>query len=156
MSEFRVEKRREAVELTLVTGATLAGSLFLAGSSHRHSGPERVGDLLNAEGGFFPFEGADGHTSLVNRAHVLTVTLPALVIETELDSSYGVATRRTVTVLLTSGATMTGVVTVQRPPGRDRLSDYAHLDERFRYLELPDRAVLINSAHIVSLAEVVT
>jgi len=154
MSEFRVEKRREAVELTLITGATLAGSLFLAGSSHLHSGPERVGDLLNAESGFFPFEGADGHTSLVNRAHVLTVTLPALVIETELDSSYGVATRRTVTVLLTSGATITGVVTVQRPPGRDRLSDYAHLDERFRYLELPDRAVLINSAHIVSFAEV--
>ena len=156
MSEFRVEKRREAVELTLITGATLAGHLFLAGSSHLHAGPERVGDLLNAEGGFFPFEGADGRTSLVNRAHVLTVTLPSLVIETELDSSYGVATRRTVTVLLTSGATMTGVVTVHRPPGRDRLSDYAHMDERFRYLELPDRSVLINSAHIVSLAEVVT
>ena len=41
-----------------------------------------------------------------------------------------------------------------RPPGRDRLSDYAHLDDRFRYLEQADRTLLINSLHIVSLLEV--
>ena len=56
MSEFRVEKRREAAELTLVTGATLAGFFFLAGSSQLHTGPERVGDVMNFEAGFFPFD----------------------------------------------------------------------------------------------------
>ena len=45
MSEYRVEKRREAADVTLVTGATLSGFFFLAGSSPLHSGPERVGDL---------------------------------------------------------------------------------------------------------------
>ncbi len=45
---------------------------------------------------------------------------------------------------------------VFRPPGRDRLSDYAHIDERFRYVELADRTLLINSAHIVALTEVQT
>jgi hypothetical protein len=154
MSEFRVEKRREAAELTLSTGATVAGYFFLAGSSHFHSGPERVGDVLNQDAAFFPFEAGDGATSLYSRAQVLMVSLPTPVIEAQLDAGYDVATRRTVRVLLTNGETVLGSIVVYRPQGRDRLSDYAAIDERFRYLELPDRTVLINSAHIVALTEV--
>lgn len=154
MSEFRVEKRREAAELTLSTGTSVAGYFFLAGSSHFHSGPERVGDVLNQEAAFFPFEAGDGATSLYSRAQVLMVSLPTPVIEAQLDAGYDIATRRTVRVLLTNGETVLGSIVVYRPPGRDRLSDYAAIDEHFRYLELPDRTVLINSAHIVALTEV--
>lgn len=154
MSEFRVEKRREAAEITLSTGATLAGHFFLAGSSQGHPGPERVGDLLNLGAGFFPFESDQGETALINRAHVIKVVLAQEVIEAQLEDGYDVATRRRVTVLLSSGEQVTGQVTVYRPPGRDRLSDYAHLDDRFRYLEQADRTLLINSLHIVSLLEV--
>ena len=153
MSEFRIEKRREAADVTLVTGATVSGVFFLAGSSQVHSGPERVGDVLNIEAGFFPFE-SNGETSLINRAHVLKVVLPPQMIEAQLDAGYDVATRRLVKVLLTTGEVVTGHVVVFRPPGRDRLSDYAHIDERFRYIELADRTLLINSAHIVALTEV--
>ena len=92
MSEFRVEKRREAAEVTLVTGATVSGVFFLAGSSQLHSGPERVGDVLNFEAGFFPFE-SGGETTLINRAHVLKVALPPQMIEAQLDAGYDVATR---------------------------------------------------------------
>ena len=155
MSEFRVEKRRETAELTLITGATIQGVFFLAGSSQLHAGPERIGDVMNQEAGFFPFE-TGGETMLVNRAHVLKVALPTKLIEAQLDAGYDVATRRNVKVLLTTGETITGHVVVYRPPGRDRLSDYAHLDERFRYVELPDRTLLINSAHIVALTEIGT
>lgn len=153
MSEFRVEKRRETAEVTLVSGATVSGAFFLAGSSQLHAGPERVGDVLNLEAGFFPFE-CGGETSLINRAHVLKVTLPPQMIEAQLDAGYDVATRRHIKILLTTGEAITGHVVVFRPPGRDRLSDYAHIDERFRYVELADRTVLINSAHIVALTEV--
>jgi hypothetical protein len=153
MSEFRVEKRRAPAEVTLVTGATLSGNFFLAGSSQVHTGPERVGDVLNSEPGFFPFE-SGGETALINRAHVLKVALPTQIIEAQLDAGYDVATRRCVKVLLTTGEEITGNVVVFRPPGRDRLSDYAHLEERFRYVELDDRTLLINSAHIVALTEV--
>src|SRR3972149_2794509 len=72
MSEYRVEKRREAAELTLPTGAPVAGYFFLSGSSHHHTGPERVGDVLNVDTGFFPFESEIGETALYNRAPVLT------------------------------------------------------------------------------------
>ena len=153
MSEFRIEKRREPAEVTLVTGATVSGVFFLAGSSQVHSGPERVGDVLNTDAGFFPFE-SNGETSLINRAHVLKVVLPPQMIEAQLDAGYDVATRRLVKVLLTTGEVVTGHVVVFCPPGRDRLSDYAHIDERFRYVELADRTLLINSAHIVALTEV--
>ena len=153
MSEFRIEKRREAADVTLITGATVSGVFFLAAFSQLHSGPERVGDVLNFSPGFFPFE-ANGETSLINSSHVLKVLLPPQMIESQLDAGYDVATRRHVKVLLTTGEVITGHVVVFRPPGRDRLSDYAHIDERFRYVELPDRTVLINSAHIVALTEV--
>lgn len=152
-SEYRVEKRRETADLTLVTGATVSGNFFLAGSSESHTGPERVGDLLNHEPGFFPFE-SRGETTLINRTHVLKVTLPAQMIEPQLDAGYEVATRRRVKVVLTTGEQIVGDVVVFRPPGRDRLSDYAHIDEQFRYVELDDRTLLINSAHIVALTEV--
>jgi hypothetical protein len=153
MSEFWVEKRREAADVTLVTGATLAGVFFLAGSSQLHSGPERVGDVLNFEPGFFPFE-CNGETSLINRSHVLKVVLPPQMIEAELDAGYDVGKRRHVRMLLTTGESITGHVVVSRPYGHDRLSDYAQAYERFRYVELPDRTLLVNSAHIVALTEV--
>ena len=153
MSEFRVEKRREAADLTLVTGATMSGVFFLASSSQLHTGPERIGDVMNFEPGFFPFE-SGGETSQINRAHVLKVVLPTLMIEAQLDAGYDVATRRQVKILLTTGETITGHVVVYRPAGHDRLSDYAQIDERFRYVELADRTVLVNSAHIVALTEV--
>jgi hypothetical protein len=153
MSEYWIEKRREAADVTLVTGATISGVFFLSGSSQVHTGPERLGDLLNLETGFLPFE-SNGETSLINRAHVVKVALPTQMIEAQLDSGYDVATRRHVKVLLTTGEAITGHVAIFRPPGHDRLSDYAHIDERFRYVELADRTLLINSAHIVALTEV--
>jgi hypothetical protein len=153
MSEFRVEKRREAADVTLVTGTTLSGHFFLSGSSAGHTGPERVGDLLNLEGGFFPFE-SRGQTAMINRSHVLKVALPTQIIEPQLDAGYEVAPRQHVRVLLTTGEEIVGDVVVFRPAGHHRLSDYAHVDERFRYLELDDRTLLINSSHIVALTEV--
>jgi hypothetical protein len=152
MSRFRVEKHRAPAEITLVAGAVLAGDFFLSRSSQVRSGPERVGDVLN-ESGFFPFESA-GQTSLINRAHVIKVALPLQKVEAQLDADYDVATRRHVSVLLTTGEAIVGDVIVFRPAGHDRLSDYAHLDQRFRYVEAADRSLLINSAHIVMLTEV--
>lgn len=153
MSELRVEKRRETADVTLVTGSTLSGVFFLASSSQGHNGPERVGDLLNFEEGFFPFENG-GVTSLINRQHVLKVVLPTQMIESQLDAGYHVATRRQVQIVLSNGETIVGQVVIFRPPGHDRLSDYARGTDRFRYVELSDRTLLVNSAHIVALTEV--
>jgi hypothetical protein len=153
MSEYHVEKRREAAKLTLTSGSTMAGSFFLSGSSPAHVGHERVGDLLNFEDGFFPFETEAG-TELINRAHVLKVVLPPPLIEVQFDAGYDVSVRRRVSLLLTNGERVSGVVAVMRPRGHDRLSDFTRSDERFHYLELPEQTLLINSAHIVAMSEV--
>jgi hypothetical protein len=156
MSEYRVEKRRAHAELTLSTGEQVTGAFFLAGSSAAHTGPELVGDLVNSESGFFPFAlttGATPETVLYNRSHVVMISLPPSAIETQLDPGYGLATRRRVTMLLSTGARVSGTVAVYRPAGHDRLSDYAHSRQAFRYVETPDHTLIINASHIVQLME---
>jgi hypothetical protein len=157
VSDLRVEKRRAEAALTLSTGATVCGCFFLAGARPSQGGPERVGDLLNGEPGFFPFEvngdAEPAHTVLYNRAQVVLVTLLGDPIEAQLDPGYPVATERGVEILLSNGQAVAGVVRVYRPVGRDRLSDYARLPETFRYVETADGTVIVNCAHIVELRE---
>jgi len=155
MSEFRLEKHRIPAELTLATGARVSGWFFVSDGTAAHTGPERVGDLLNGQdGGFFPFEIRDGVTALYNRAHVALVALPPGVAEAELDPGYHVARRRTVTMLLSTGGRLAGTVAVYRPAGHDRVSDYARSDEQFRYLVTAERTFIVNSSHIVELTEI--
>ena len=55
-SEFRFEKHRAEAVVTLVTNENIKGCFFTAAGSARRDGAERIGDLLNSETGFFPFE----------------------------------------------------------------------------------------------------
>lgn len=155
MSEYRVEKKRAEAELTLTTGAKVKGCFFLWASSHTHAGPERVGDLLNEQKGFFPFQREDGDTALYNRAQIVVVQLPPGTTEVELEPGYEVATRRVISMLLSTGERISGTVAVYRPTGRDRLSDYARSDEMFRYVQTGEHTVIVNAAHMVELREIV-
>ena len=157
-SEYRVEKVKTEAVVVLSSGTSTAGSFFLAGSSATHAGPERVADVLNAESGFFPFEvpGPTGpQTILFNRPHVVMVKLGRSA-EPQRDPGYDVATRRTVSVLLSNGLRLAGEVRVYRPFGRDRLSDYARSAEAFRYVETAEGTLIINTAHIVEIFETFT
>ncbi len=154
MSEYRVEKVRADAELTLTTGARVNGCFFLWASSQTHAGPERVGDLLNEQGGFFPFELESGETALYNRAHVVIVRLPSTMSEAQLEPGYEVAKRHLVSMLLSTGDQIVGTVSVFQPSGRDRLSDYARNGDMFRYIETKDHTLIVNSAHLVELQEI--
>ena len=155
-SDFRIVKQRTDAVVTLSGGLTTQGCFFIAGGSARHSGPERVGDLLNSESGFFPFEihsVGRAHTVLYNRNQVVMVALGGE--EARGDPGYDVATQRFVSVLLSGGQRIVGAVRVYRPEGRDRLSDWARQPEPFRYVETADGMTLIvNVAHIIEVNEV--
>ena len=154
-SEFRFEKRRVHATVTLSSGLSTRGCVFTAAESTRHGGPETVGDLLNADTGFFPFEIEEteaSRTVLYNRSHVVLVGLTDN--EAERDPGYSVATRRFVSVLLTTGQRVVGSVRVYQPTGRDRLSDWTRQPETFRYIETGDLTLLVNAAHIVDISEV--
>jgi hypothetical protein len=154
-SEYRVEKSRVEATLTLSNGTSAHGYFFIAGNSRTHSGPEGVGDVLNSETGFFPFDvqRADGsRTVLYNRDHVVFVAL-ADTAEPRRDSGYDVATQWSVTMLMSNGTRLHGAVRVFRPHGRDRLSDFTRANEAFRYLESDRATYIINVHHVVELTE---
>jgi hypothetical protein len=154
-SEFRFEKRRADAIVTVMGAEPVRGCFFTAaGTTHTLAG-ERIGDLLNAEPGFFPFEtrtDSKPRTMMFNRAHVITVEI--FDDEARRDPGYAVAVRREVSVLLSNGRRIDGAVRVYRPEGRDRLSDWTHQPETFRYLETPESTLIVNAAHIVALTEV--
>jgi hypothetical protein len=154
-SEFHVEKQRVDAVLTLTGGESTSGCFFVAGGSARHAGPERVGDLLNSEAVFFPFEIHDSsgiRTELFNRRHVVMAAIGEN--EASRDPGYGVATRRVVSILLSNGQRVTGAIRVHKPEGRDRLSDWARDPEIFRYVESGDTMLIVNMAHVIEVNEV--
>jgi hypothetical protein len=155
-SQFRVEKTKTDAVILLPDGETVRGYFFVAHASPRSSGPELVGELLNAETGFFPFEVHDDNsgpqTVLYNRHHVVTVALADA--EARRDPGYEVARQRFVSVLLSNGARISGSIRVYRPEGRDRLSDWARQAEVFRYIETDTVTMLVNVAHIIEVKEI--
>ncbi len=153
-SEFRFEKQRAAAVVTVIGAEPVRGSFFTVAGMPQHQG-ERIGDLLNAEAGFFPFEmttESKPRTMLLNRAHVVTVEI--FDDEARRDPGYAVATRREVSILLSNGERVSGAVRVYRPAGRDRLSDWTRQPETFRYVETAESTLIINAAHIVAVTEV--
>ena len=153
MSRFRFEKDQVAASLSLATGRVVSGCFFVVGSVATHAGRERVGDLLNAEDGFFPFQRQDGTTAQYNRAHVVLVRLPAGLAEETLEPGYDVALQRSVIITLSNGAHLDGTVAVYGPVGHERLSDYARSPKHFRYVVTSDGTVIVNSDHIVEVIE---
>ena len=153
MSEYRFEKERVPATLTLTLGTSVRGSFFVAGQTSARAGRERVGDMLNAQTGFFPFELHDGSTVLFSRAHVVTVALDPPINEAGEAPGYDVATKHHVAMVLSTGMRVKGTVAVYCLPGHDRLSDYARTSEIFRYLVTSRNTLLVNANHIVELTE---
>jgi hypothetical protein len=153
--DFRVEKSRTHAVVTLSDGRSIAGSFFVARGSARHDGPERVHDLLNSESRFFPFEVLEAdrtETVLVHRDHVVTIQLPHN--EASQEPGYAVATARVVSLRLSIGRRLDGIVRVYRPKGHDRLSDWAQHGGRFRYIETGSETIVVNVDHVLEAREV--
>ena len=134
LSEFRIEKERIDAVITLSNGDSAPGHFFVARASAHTAGPERVGELLNAEPGFFPFETLDGRgtrTVVYNRRQVIMVALAEN--EARRDPGYDVATERFVSVVLSNGTRLT---------------------DTFRYVETADALLLVNIAHVIEVSEV--
>jgi hypothetical protein len=154
-SEYRVQKERIDAIITLSNGRSSPGFFWVARASAHYAGPERVGELLNAESGLFPFGVDDGdgpRTVLYNRQQIVMVSLADN--EMRRDPDYQVATERLVSVLFSNGQRLTGAVRIYRPAGRNRLSDWARQPDSFRYIETADMTLLVNIAHVVEVHEV--
>lgn len=152
-SAYRVEKLRRQATIALASGETVQGCFFLSPSSAHRPGPERVGELLNAEEGFFPFEliGEAPRTVLLNRDHVVTVAVTGE--EARQEPGYDVAAPHLVTLGLTHGPRVIGEVRVYTPTGHNRLSDWTRDAARFRYVENGPTTLLVNLNHVIDVTE---
>jgi hypothetical protein len=153
MSRYKVEKDRVAARLYLANGVTVNGYFFVLAAVGNAGNGERIGDLLNAEDGFFPFQREEGNTAQYNRAHVVLVQLEAGRDEEALEPGYTVALRRPVVIMLSTGLRVEGIVTVYGPDGHERLSDYTRRARHFRYVATSDGTLIVNSDHIVEVIE---
>jgi len=144
-----------SVTVSLSGGSRLTGSLFLSAFAASHAGPERLLDLLNAGRGFVPFEVVSAigarETILLSRAHIALVQSDTALEDVAEDPGYQVATQKSVALLLSTGEELTGVLRIERPVGRNRLSDGVNDEIGFRYLESPSGILAVNLAQVVRI-----
>jgi hypothetical protein len=73
MSDYRIEKVRRRVEITLANGRRLDGDVFVPAANRFGTGPEEPLDLLNENDAFLPLVPATGSGYLVRKANIAVV-----------------------------------------------------------------------------------
>ena len=153
-SDLRVQKRRVEATLTLTTGLTVRGYFFLWDARLAGEGSERPDELLNSAHGFFPFERLDGRSPRVVLYNVALVSVVTLAEHAgRAVPGYEVAAVRHVSLLMSSGQTLSGTIRIHRPAGCDRVSDWLREPEAFRYLETDRTTLLVNIHHVAEVVE---
>lgn len=142
MSDYRIEKSRRRVVVTMQSGEVMAGEMFLQPFARPGGGEERPADALNGREHFFPLAVSADDVVLVAKAQVIHVATSA---ESDGDDDDPGARRMLVEVALTSGTTHTGSITVEAPAERARLLDFLNRDHHlFLTLHGLDGLLLIN------------
>jgi hypothetical protein len=147
MHEFRIAKDRCSVMLSLVSGETIAGTMFVQHAEESDVRRENARDVLNSADRFFPVETADGETLLVAKDRVVDVLAELPGDDDELRRASARSAR--LDIVLCGGVVRTGLVMLELPSDQPRLLDYLNrLSERFLVLYGTEGTRLINRALI--------
>ena len=147
MHEFRIEKDRCAVRLSLVSGETITGAMFVQHVVEGDPRRESARDVLNAAERFFPVETADGETILVAKDRVVEVLAEGPADDDELRRAS--ARSALLEIVLSGGIVRSGLVLLELPAGQPRLLDYLNrLSDRFLVLYASEGTRLVNRALI--------
>jgi hypothetical protein len=152
VEDLRVPKRQVAVEVVLPGGTVRRVSVFLAAAAPGHEGAERVSDLLNGGGNFFPaFDEQSGAMTFLNRE---SVALARVARDAEEWASNGVAlaTEHEVEITLADGTRLQGVVSYLLPPEHSRLVDFLNHASPFFPLLERDSVTLVSRAQVARVA----
>jgi len=150
--ELRVPKRRVQVEVFLPGGAAREVTIFLAEYAPRHSGPERLSDLLNADDEFIPaVDVVTGTMTFLGRRSIAAARVAR---ESELGEDPVQGEHHEVEITLTDGTALRGTLNVVLPTDRSRLLDYLNDAQPFVRLTEANKVALINKRHIARVAKV--
>ena len=142
-NDLRIEKRRLAVEVTLMSGARIEGELYVQASGHYQGELEDAPEILNSAEPFFPLALRNGENVLISKENVHTLAVARRGVHE--DESLGIPTR--VEVALRDGERLTGTVLIDPISGYSRLLDFLNRrQERFLTLYGRESVLLINRA----------
>ena len=144
-NEFFIEKEQLPVEVVLVTGEELRGSLFVQPSWRRPSIEFDAPALLNLPDSYFPLELSDGTTRLIAKGHVVLMKGNS----TEADGEH-MGDPAPVVVRCTNGVVVHGNLMLMRLTSNVRVLDYLNRSaDEFILLHQGSKAVLVNRRHVV-------
>jgi hypothetical protein len=148
MDDGRIEKATRRARLVLSDGRDIRGEVFVGLYDPHHVGPQRVGELLNEASAFMPVRTGKS-VLMVNRAHIVAVTLPA---DRERDELAMLGKRYTVRVKTTRGE-FRGAVFVNLPEVSTRVTDYFNQPVHFLPLFQARTIVYLNRDFIVHVQD---
>ena len=146
MSDYRIEKVRHRVELTLASGDRLEGDIFLQAFARFRAGPEEPLDVLNEHERFLPLVLPSGELLLVQKSQIAVVAtaLP--------ENDYAVETGIVgmhVDITFVFGETKHGSVFPELRADRPRLVDFLNNTPlHFLPFFTADQLLLVSVAHI--------
>jgi hypothetical protein len=150
MTQYRIEKMRRFVLITLRGGQRIDGEIFLRPTARYQNRPELPIDLLNDGKPFFPIL-SNGIVLLLAKANIAVVET-----SNELDDEFaapvlGLAVEAT----LTDGKTCRGSVFLETRADRPRLLDFLNsYNTPFLALVEASRVFLVNTQSIAHVREV--
>ncbi len=140
-NDYRIEKRRLPVAVTLMSGTRIDGELFIQASGHYHGEFEDAPEVLNSEDPFFPLALRNGDTVLVAKENVRSVAVARR--DVHEDEVLGIPAR--VEVTLRDGERLSGSLIIEPVNGFSRVLDFLNRRrERFLSLFGRESVLLIN------------
>jgi hypothetical protein len=151
METFRIPKQRATVDVVHVDGSTARVSVFLAQSAEAHDGAERLSELLEEPGDFLPAVDFSSETvQWLNRTGLALVrAAPSLDIQPD---GHTIPHEEEVSVFLSNGLVVHGLVTYELPPHLSRLTDFLNDSRAFLRLIEGSQLAFINKRHITRVA----
>lgn len=146
MDDYRIEKVRHRVELTLASGVRLDGDIFLQAFARFKAGPEEPLDVLNDSAPFLPLVLASSELLLVQKAQIAVV---ATALPQSDDPAEAGVVGMHVEIVFVNGESRIGSVFPELRADRPRLVDFLN-DTPLRFVPLfaTDQLLLISTAHI--------
>lgn len=146
MSDYRIEKVRHRVELTLASGTRLEGDIFLQAFARFRSGPEEPLDVLNDEAPFLPLVLSSGELLLVQKSRIAIAATALPEADDPVDA--GVVGMH-VDITFVFGESRSGSIFPELRADRPRLVDFLNnTPERFLPLFAAEQLLLVSTAHI--------
>ena len=145
-NEFFIEKEQLPVEVTMVTGEELSGSLFVQPTWRRPSIEFDAPVLLNLPDTYVPLQLANGKTRLIAKAQVVLMRGSSTEVGSGMEE---LGEPAPVVMRCVNGVTVRGELMIARITSNTRVLDYLNRSaEEFILLHESNGAVLVNRRHI--------